>query len=74
MFVFGVFLGGTAGIRVDERWLLEVLIAVTGLLTAGSLAFWTKAVRERQLGLTPSAVTLTTEGPTLASTVLAETR
>ena len=38
------------------------------------LAFWAKAVRERQLGLAPSAITLASEGPTLASTVLAETR
>jgi hypothetical protein len=74
LFVIGGILGGTAGIRVDDPWLLEVWIAATGLLTAGSLTFWTKAVRERQMGLTPSAATLTTEGPTLASTVLAETR
>lgn len=74
LFTVGLAIGGTAGIRISERWLLEVLVATTGLLTAGSLTFWTKAVRERQLGLTPSAVTLASEGPTLGSTVLAETR
>jgi CHASE2 domain-containing sensor protein len=74
LFVGGVKLGDWASATESERWPLEVLIAVTGILTAGSLAFWTKAVRERQLGLTPSAVTMATEGPTLPSTVLAETR
>ncbi|MFQ5806296.1 MAG: hypothetical protein ACE5I3_07595, partial [Phycisphaerae bacterium] len=74
LFVAGVILGGEAGIHVSERWLLELLIAASGLLTAGSLAFWTKAVRERQLVLAPPAITLATEEPTLASTVLAETR
>jgi hypothetical protein len=74
----GLFAAGTyAGVhalRPSEWWLLEMLIAITGLFTAGSLTFWLKAVRERQLGLTPSAVTPPSEGPTLASTVLAETR
>jgi hypothetical protein len=75
LFLVGVVVLGTetAGI-ISTRWLMEVIIAATGLLTAGSLAFWAKAVRERQLGLAPSAITLATEGPTLASTVLAETR
>jgi hypothetical protein len=74
LFVGGVVLGGEAGIHIRQRWLLELLIATSGLLTAGSLTFWTKAVRDRQLVLAPSAITLATEGPTLASTVLAETR
>ena len=75
LFVAGMELGGRAALKsTGERWSLEVLMAATGILTAGSLAFWTKAVRERQLGLTPSAATMATEGPTLPSTVLAETR
>ncbi len=74
LFVTGLIVGGEAGIHVSERWLLELLIAASALLAAGSLAFWTKAVRERQLVLAPSAITLATEEPTLASTVLAETR
>jgi hypothetical protein len=74
LLVAGVTLGGEAAIHVTDRWLLELLIAVSALLTTGSLAFWTKAVRERQLVLAPAAITPATEGPTLASTVLAETR
>ena len=76
LFLVGlVELGGRAIFApTGERWALEALMAATGVLTAGSLAFLTKAVRERQLGLTPSAATMVTEGPTLTSTVLAETR
>jgi CHASE2 domain-containing sensor protein len=75
LFLAGVELGGRAALRSKgERMPLEVLMATTGMLMAGSLAFWTKAARERQLGLTPSAATMATEGPTLPSTVLAETR
>ncbi len=76
LFLVGlVELGGRAALAsTGERWLLEVLMAATGILTAGSLAFLAKAIRERQLGLTPSAATMSTEGPTLASTILAETR
>lgn len=74
LFAAGVTLGGESGFRFSERWLLELSIAVSGCLTAGSLAFWTKAVRERQLRLTPAAATLPSEGPTLQSTALAETR
>jgi predicted Ser/Thr protein kinase len=74
VFLVGMLLGAQGGIRIADKWLLELLIAVTGLLTAGSLTFWAKAIRERQLALSPSAVTLVSEGPTLESTVLAETR
>ena len=74
LLVGGVLLGGHAGIYIAERWLLEPLIALTCFLTAGSLALWTKIVREHQLGLAPSAIRLTAEHPTLSSTVLAETR
>lgn len=76
LFVVGlVELGGWAALSPSgERWVIESLMAGTGVLTAGSLAFLAKAIRERQLGMTPSATTMVTEGPTLASTVLAETR
>jgi CHASE2 domain-containing sensor protein len=70
-----VYLGGWAALASSgERWSLEALMAATGMLTAGSLTFLTKAIRERQLGLTPAAAVMATEGPTLASTALAETR
>jgi CHASE2 domain-containing sensor protein len=70
-----VQLGGWAALAsTGEPWSLEVLMAATAMVTAGSLAFLTKAIREHQLGMTPLAATIVTEGPTLASTVLAETR
>ncbi len=73
--VLGILLGGHAALtRSSEKIWVEFLMAGTGLLASGSLVFWAKAVGERQMSLTPSSATMVTEGPTLASTILAETR
>ena len=74
LFIAGIYLGTRAAISRNEWWVLEACIALTGIVTAGSLTFLTKAARERQLSMTPSAVRVSTESPTLASTILAETR
>jgi uncharacterized membrane protein YfcA len=73
VFLIGTYVG-CAVFSTDEQWVLEAVIAASCLLVAGSVTYWINAVRERQLGLSPSAATLSTDGPTLASTVLAETR
>ena len=74
LFFIGVKFGGWVVASKSDWVLLELLMAATGILTAGSLAYLTKAIRERQLDMSPSAVTMTTEGPKLDSTILAETR
>jgi len=74
LLLLSLWLAGEAAWRVSEAWLLETTIAVAGLLAAGTVTYWTKLLRARQLELAPWATTPTVEEPTLASTVLAETR
>ena len=74
LFLLGVAVGDRAAGSNSDRVMLEICIALTGVITAGSITFLSKAAREHQLGLTPSAIRMSTENPTLASTVLAETR
>lgn len=74
LFILGAWMGAIAAISRNEWWVLEVCIAFTGIITAGALTFLTKAARERQMSMTPGAIRVSTESPTLASTLLAETR
>jgi len=71
----GITLSGHAAMSaMSDRPRVELLIALSGMLTTGSLAYIAKAVRERLHSLLPSSAGMTTEVPTLDSTMLAETR
>lgn len=70
----GLCTGIWAAAWVTEPWAIEAAIAVCTLLTTGALAYLARAVRDRQLLLSPQAVTITSDDAELPSTLLAETR
>lgn len=70
----GVVAGMQTAVSTTDPILVELAIAGTGLVGAGSVAYWISAVRRRQLEMSPSSVTMISDGSTLPSTMLAETR
>ena len=73
LITFSMLVGGSS-LYGYERWTIEVVIASSCATLAAGVWLFLYTVRRRQLGLTPSAIKLTSEAPTMASTVLAETR
>ena len=75
----GVFLVSVvAGLQIivstTDPVFVELTIAGMGIAGAGSVAYWVSALRRRQLEMSPSSVTMISDGSTLPSTMLAETR
>jgi len=73
LLIGGLAVAGYGAVRVTDPLGIELVIALAGLLTAGSAAFWTKAAHERQFQLSPVSITPDDQGSTVPSTVLAET-
>jgi hypothetical protein len=69
-----VVAGMQAMVSTTDPVFVELAIAGTGLIGAGSVAYLVSAIRRRQLEMSPSSVTMITDGSTLPSTMLAETR
>ncbi|MFN0136128.1 MAG: protein kinase domain-containing protein [Phycisphaerae bacterium] len=69
---FAVVLAMFGGGNVRELWLLQLIIAISGLLLTGSLALLGRLIRERNLELSPpTEITAGDETAVLESTMLA---
>jgi len=62
-----------AALFLKEGWQIEAAIALTSLVTAGSLTLWARTVSERPLQLALSADEQPERQSTVSSTLLAET-
>lgn len=70
----GLLLGVEVAARWTAPWACEAGLIAATLLTAASPAYMLKAIRQRQLQLTPQAVTFSSDAGELPSTILAQTR
>jgi CHASE2 domain-containing sensor protein len=70
--LFGLLLAVTGAQWLTRVWLVEPLMGLSTLLSAGSLAYLARAARERQLRLAPDWYVVPVDSVDLPTTVLAE--